>query len=90
MFPLMPISVLANNDIVNHLHLWQNKKLIQKHSIVFFLYPSFRKQYQIATMKSIQSILSNDVVALGTYNIITHEYFMFNSLLIECVYTCVF
>ena len=41
-------------------------------------------------MKSIQSILSNDVLALGTYNIITHEYFMFNSLLIECVYECVF
>ena len=41
-------------------------------------------------MKSIQSILGNDVVALGTYNIITHEYFMFNSLLIECVYACVF
>ena len=39
-------------------------------------------------MKSIQSILSNDVLALGTYNIITHEYFMFNSLLIECVYVC--
>ena len=86
----MPIPVLANNDIVNHLHLWQNKKLIQKLSIAFFLYPSFRKQYQITTMKSIQSILGNDVVALGTYNIITHEYFMFNSLLIECVYACVF
>ena len=41
-------------------------------------------------MKSIQSILSNGVVSLGTYNIITHEYFMFNSLLIECVYACVF
>ena len=32
MFPLMPIPVLANNDIVNHLHLWQNKKLMQKPS----------------------------------------------------------
>ena len=41
-------------------------------------------------MKSIQSILSNGVVSLGTYNIITHEYFMFNSLLIECVYECVY
>ena len=41
-------------------------------------------------MKSIQSILSNDVLALGTYNIITHEYFdVQQSPDRMCVWMCV-